>query len=373
MSLFDSVTDLAGHAGSQTAFRQRERLRQPVAIPVTAQEWDWHLRRFDDVSYNQTAVYTAGKWGAARVCQCIVMHGRDLLGGACVTTFVPPFLRQGLAYINFGPVWRRSDLPPAEERYRAVVTALYEEYALRRGHLLSIVPRASPDFSPLEYRALTRLGFRLRRPSLDPERYLVDLALDPDQQWNSLGQKWRYNLRKALASSLRVCECSGEQGYVTIAELHRQMVARKRFDNKDAVDLLTDMAERLAPEHGPRTFLVHHGDHPVAGAVIGCLGDTAYYLFGASSAEALPLRAGYALQWHVVTALRHSGQRWYDLGGSARDDGLRQFKLGLVGRRGVVHAMPGEFDRWSGQTGRLIAGGIYRLRAAMRLKRAFGL
>jgi len=67
----------------------------------------------------------------------------------------------------------------------------------------------------------------------------------------------------------------------------------------------------------------------------------AYYMFGATNDKALPVRAGYALQWAVLDKLRGT-TRWYDLGG-APEPGLRQFKNGFVGKAGVVVTLPGEF------------------------------
>ena len=107
-----------------------------------------------------------------------------------------------------------------------------------------------------------------------------------------------------------------------------------------------------------------HEGTPVAGAVVAVLGDTAYYVFGATSDEALPLKAGYALQWWIVNWLSDKKVRWYDLGGEAMEPGLRQFKKGLVGKSGVVLAMPGELDYWTHAVGQIVADGIYGFRAA---------
>jgi lipid II:glycine glycyltransferase (peptidoglycan interpeptide bridge formation enzyme) len=112
-----------------------------------------------------------------------------------------------------------------------------------------------------------------------------------------------------------------------------------------------------------------HEGVPVAGAVVAVCGDTAFYLFGASTDAALPLRAGYALHWWIVSWAADRGARWYDLGGEAMSEGLRQFKKGLVGKRGAVLTMRGEFDRWTSRRGRLVADCIYALRDLGRTTR----
>jgi lipid II:glycine glycyltransferase (peptidoglycan interpeptide bridge formation enzyme) len=121
---------------------------------------------------------------------------------------------------------------------------------------------------------------------------------------------------------------------------------------------------RLPGPMRPQVAMARHDGMPVAGAVIGLLGDTAYYVFGATSEAALPLKAGYALQWWIVNWLTGKGVHWYDLGGKAMDPGLRQFKKGLVGKCGAILPMQSEFDYWTDPLGRAVADGIYGIRAA---------
>lgn len=88
-------------------------------------------------------------------------------------------------------------------------------------------------------------------------------------------------------------------------------------------------------------FFVRHGADTVAGAAILTAGQTATYLYGATTDCALPLRAGYFLHWNIVRWLkRHTRARWYDLGGCDGFHGLHQFKKGLVGNAGVIAPMP---------------------------------
>ena len=104
--------------------------------------------------------------------------------------------------------------------------------------------------------------------------------------------------------------------------------------------------------------------------MIALCGDTAFYVFGASDEAALPLNAGYALQWWIVGWVATLGARWYDLGGEAGTPGLRQFKKGLVGNRGVVLDTCRELDRSLDGRARVAADAIYLLRDVQRAARA---
>src|SRR5262249_15452699 len=75
--------------------------------------------------------------------------------------------------------------------------------------------------------------------------------------------------------------------------------------------------------------------------LIFAAGDTAIYLYGATSDEALPLRAGYFMHWQIVCWLKaQTRARWYDLGGSDGFHGLHQFKKGMVGKAGAIVPLP---------------------------------
>jgi hypothetical protein len=236
--------------------------------------------------------------------------------------------------------------------------------------MLTVLPRPSPERNDIEARVLVGAGFRPRPPCVDPIRYLVDVSLDAEKQMASLGQKWRYNLRKALQAGVTVSLAEAEDGIGEFAAMHRTMVERKGFADVDAVEgRLAAMTESLPPALRPVIAFARKDGRIVAGAVVGRTGDVPVYLFGASRAEALELNAGYALQWWIVSWLREQGDRWYDLGGGAMEPRLEQFKRGFVGKAGRLHPMPREYDAWSGASGRFAGELVYRARDAQRLAR----
>ena len=234
-----------------------------------------------------------------------------------------------------------------------------------------MIPRANPEYYQIECGILAEFGFAMRQSFRDANRYLVDLSLDEAAQMQSFEQKWRYNLRQAMKNGIEARICESKHDLDTFYALHAAMVARKQFHAGDPVHLVTEMMARLPGSLRPQIALAYHEGRPVVGAVVARLGDTAFYVFGASDDTALPLKAGYALQWWIVRWLSGSGVRWYDLGSEAQEPGLRQFKKGFVGRRGAVVAMHGEYDRWTSLGGRLIADAIYGVRHVQRAIRTY--
>ncbi|HLY37426.1 MAG TPA: GNAT family N-acetyltransferase [Candidatus Binatia bacterium] len=328
--------------------------------------WDRLVAEFDDVTYEQSAAWVDGRWGARRSSALVLRDGDAAVAAARTILLDWPGLRRGVAYVKFGPLWRRRGATPEPDVYRAAVEALFREYCARRGYYLTIVPRPTPDHHAAECTLLSGLGFTIRRPMLDPNRYLVNVGLDPTVALQSLDQKWRYNLRQALRTGIECRVVEDASAIPTFTALHRRMVARKRFRDTDAVHVLPELAARLPAPMRPRVVLASHDGVSIAGAVVAACGDTAYYMYGATEDAALPLKAGYALHWWIVNWLPELGVRWYDLGGEAGEPGLRQFKKGLVGKHGAIVATPGELDRWSGVRARLAGDAIYAVRALQR-------
>lgn len=332
---------------------------------VAASEFDRIVAAAADGSYEQTSVYAEACWGA-RTQRCLIRRRGQVLAGAIVAILTAPMLRQGLAYVKFGPFWRLGSLPRTED-YAAAIHALARHYCTDRGHHLSILPRPNPDYTAEEIAVLKRSGFRANNDVVDKNRYLVNVAQNADDLKTSLAQKWRYNLRQSIKNGVTVEHAENEASISAFQSMHRQMVVRKRFHDADAIELLPDMLSRLPATLAPRIYTASKDGTPVAGAVVGCLGDTAYYVFGSSTGEALPLKAGFALQWRIAQDLVKEPQiRWYDLGGEAMSPGLRQFKHGLVGRSGAIVEMEGEFGFWRPGLGHLTAAAIYAIRDVQR-------
>ncbi|MBK1866167.1 lipid II:glycine glycyltransferase FemX [Aestuariivirga sp. YIM B02566] len=354
--LFDSATP--GSRLKDDAFR--------VEIDSIADhEWDRIASAFADIHHEQTACYAGLHW-KGRDSHLLLSRDGMPVAGARVALVKLPLIDRGLAYLRFGPFWRRRDQAADPEIYRAMIRALVEEYCGRRGHCLSVLARPHPDYHALEGGWLRDMGFAKRRDYEDPERYLVNTALDANAQSKSLAQKWRYNLRQAVANSLDIRLSEDPAEAQAFQALYAAMMERKEFSSTTPVHLTGQLIARLPENLKPKLFVAYHEKKLVVGATVGVFGDTAYYMFGASSAEALPLKAGYALHWHIVQWLNAQGIGWYDLGGASHEPGLRQFKKGFVGKAGKILAMEGEYDRWTSTLGRMSADIIFEARHLRR-------
>ena len=302
--------------------------------------WDAAVARFDGVCQEQLHAFAESRWPGVVEEPLLFQMGEQVVGG-CLVMVQPLPLRLGaMAVVKWAPMLADDDAPDALSRVSGMIDLLVAEYAVRRGMMLSVLPRASIAAEDPEYRLLLSRGFRRGASLLFPNRYLVDLRLADAEQRRSFSQKWRYHLGRSERAGLSF-ECVGAERFAEFAALYAQMSERKRFADHSAWETVPRLLAMPESALRPRLFLVSHFGRVVAGAIVFAAGKRAVYLYGATSAGALGLRAGYFLHWHVIRWLRdNTSARWYDLGGTDGFQGLHQFKKGMVGERGVIRPVP---------------------------------
>lgn len=309
-------------------------------VKVAPAAWDAAIAGFDDVCQEQLLVFAAARWPGVVQEPLLFMEGEQVVGGCLVMVQPLPLQLSAIAVAKWAPMLARSGRPDALLVYSRMIDLMVAEYAERRRMMLSVLPRASLGPRNEQYEHLIGRGFTPGATLLFPDRYIVNLRLSDEEQRRSFHQKWRYHLNKAEKAGLGF-ERAEPSRRAEFDALYRQMVDRKKFPDHSAYGTVPALLEIADPALRPELFFVRHQGEVVAGAVIFKAGDRAVYLYGATSAEALELRAGYFLHWHIIRWLRDNTQaRWYDLGGTDGFQGLHQFKKGMVGERGVIAPVP---------------------------------
>lgn len=305
--------------------------------------WDSLAAGFEDFCMEQSFAFAGSRWSKLRSVGLMLMEDGDPVAMALALIATLPVLGLGLAYVKFGPLWRKAGAPVDPRILFAALEALKQEFGVKRRLLVRIMPPADPGYEQEWKDTLVRANFSFHAALSDRERYLVDLALSEDEQLASLGAQWRANLKKA-SSELVIEEPDLKTGVPVFMELYRNMLARKKFDDHHGLEDLPAIAEQAGEKLGMRLFLARHQGEPVVGSIIIGAGERVFVPFSATSDKALVLRAGYALRWNTINRLRGTKARWLDLGGVEGDQGLRHYKLGNVGKRGRVVDIPGEYD-----------------------------
>lgn len=307
---------------------------------VAPEVWDRTIATFDEVCQEQLHTFARARWPNVRHEPVLFRRDGEIVGGTLMMIQPLPLRVSAIAVAKWAPMLANAEHPQRRDIHQEMVETLVDDYAVRRGMMLSILPRASLGAVNEEYEYLMARGFSRGSELGFPNRYIVDLRLSDDEQRRSFLQKWRYHLNKAEKAGLSFEHAPAER-LGEFDALYGQMLDRKKFSDHSAYETLPALMAMADERLRPELFFVRHGGEVIAGAVIFKAGERAVYLYGATTEGALPLRAGYFMQWNIVRWLRdNTPARWYDLGGTDGFQGLHQFKKGLVGDRGVIQPVP---------------------------------
>jgi peptidoglycan pentaglycine glycine transferase (the first glycine) len=271
-------------------------------------------------------------------------HAQRVAAGPACAQLLCRRLPGGLGTIAYVPKG-----PPADFRDEAALRVLLE--AIRsvaqwqRALCLKIEPNLEDD--PALAGRLRAMGFRPSPQEIQPRRTLVvDLDAEPGALLEQMKQKTRYNIRLAARKGVTV-RVGDEADLPQFYRLMELTAERDRFGIHSRA--YYEAAHHLfVPSGRGCLLLAEHEGQLLAGLVAFAFGDTACYMYGASSDEKRNLMATYLLQWEAILWAREQGCRIYDLWGvpdeeeetleagfETRSDGLwgvYRFKRGFGGR-----------------------------------------
>ncbi|MBF8260066.1 MAG: hypothetical protein HW377_2440, partial [Actinobacteria bacterium] len=259
-----------------------------------------------------------------------------------VTVMRIPIIGAGIAYVPWGPLWRRKGEATDAGDFREMVARLRAEYAVKRGLLLRIAPNVPLEGGDRFEAILDAEGYA--RTSIPGYRTLVlDLTRPADAIRKSLDQKWRNQLNRSEKNGLSVVEGTGDELYERFTGVYREMIGRKKFRSSVDVDVFAEVQRNLAEAQKMRIFICEFQGVAVAVAVGTCIGDTGIYLFGATNDEGKERKGSYLLQWRMIAWMKEAGCRRYDLGGidPEGNPGVYHFKNGISNAE-VRHIHPRE-------------------------------
>jgi peptidoglycan pentaglycine glycine transferase (the first glycine) len=246
-----------------------------------------------------------------------------------------------LAYVPKGPLADWKDASAVRELLAAIRPIARQEGAL----CLKIEPSLEDDAAHAE--RLRALGFHPSPQTIQPRRtLLVDLGAEPDEVLARMNQTTRRNIRLAGRKGVTV-RPGGEADLPAFYQLMKHTAERNGF-GIHTQDYYETAHRLFVPSGQGCLLLAEYESQLLAGLVAFAFGDTAIYMYGASSDEERNRMPTYLLQWEAMRWARARGCRVYDLWGvpdadaealeaefTERSDGLwgvYRFKRGFGGR-----------------------------------------
>ena len=316
-------------------------------------QWDAIIQAFDDADLCQTWSYGEARWGPRSLDHLVLWRDDQLIGAAQVAILRPPALKTGLAYIKWGPLWRRRGLDHDHGTLRLLVAELHRHYVTNLGLVLRLMPRAYGS-TALEIRPLLlQAGLSPAISSPAQQTVRVDLSLPLDALQARLRKSWRARLRKARSQGLNTRVTGGLEDFPVFERVYGEMRRQKRFVEVSDLPLYPTIQNGLPEPVQLRIVTCWQGDRPLSAHICSTIGDTAISLCGATTPKGRELGASYEMDWSTLAWLKERQFRWYDLGG-AGDPQVTEYKLGLSGRGpGIVDSV-GKWEAGSSGARRLL-------------------
>lgn len=300
---------------------------------VDKNTWSEILKDFSDASIYQTWAYDAVRYGEKSVSHLILKRDKQIVAATQVRIMKIPIIKAGVAYVRWGPLWKRYNTDNQLEDFHQIIKAMRKEYAERRGLFLWIIPNEIEQRSEIRT-IIESAGFKWT--GKDYRTLYLNLAQPLESIRNNMSKSWRKHLNKAESNALTVMEGAGMDLFDIVEQLFRETVTRKGFEPGINIDDYRALQESL-PEYMKMQIMVCKSEEkPIAGLIGSSLGEMGIELIAATGNEGMELGGSYILRWKMLEYLRNRGCNFYNLNSinPERNPGGYQFKSGFSGKNG---------------------------------------
>ena len=295
-------------------------------------EWNCILEKFVDSTIYQTYAYGSVRWSEKSIEHIVLKKQGDVIAAAQVIIKKMPLLNAGIAYIPWGPLWKKKNTEINTSSFELIIEAVKKEYALKKGLLVRIAPNIVESDSKSILDILTLEGF-VSDSSKRYRTFILNIEAPLNEIRKKLDQKWRNQLNRAEKNNLRVKEGYGDSEYKIFLDLQNEMQQRKKYVPGVDYFEFRRIQNELPNGKKMKIFICESDGKPVSVMIGSKIGDRGIYLLGATSDEGMKTKGSYLLQWKFIEWLKESGGKYYDLGGIDPDSnpGVYHFKAGLNG------------------------------------------
>ena len=221
---------------------------------------------------------------------------------------------------------------------------------------------------------LAQAGFRPSPQTIQPPTtIIIDINGDDSDIMQRMNQGTRRKIRKSRSGPVVYRE--GDRSDLPRFNCLMQQTGQRNAFGVHSAGYFEAVYDLFMPGDGA-LLLARHEDELLAAIMVFALGDTAWYLYGASARSQGNLYATYGIQWAAIKWAQQRGCRFYDLWGvpdydeAALEAGFKSRKDGLWGVYGFKRGWGGQVTRTLGTWDLAWNPLVYAAyRAALKLRR----
>jgi len=201
---------------------------------------------------------------------------------------------------------------------------------------------------------LKKCSFRRNETGLDFEgvqpNFIFRLDITPSEisLLQNMHSKWRYNIKLADRKGVKIKPAESKNDLRVFYSILEETASRDKFLIR-GYEYFEWIWDYMVEKGYAQIFMAEYQGQVISAALVMLLGDTAWYLYGASSNEYRNVMPNYLIQWEMICWARKQGCTLYDFRGVSGDldesnplYGLYRFKKGFNGQ---FTEFIGEWDR----------------------------
>ena len=212
---------------------------------VDKEKWDQICGDFSDANLYQHWSYATMRSGQSNITHLLLKQKNSVIAAVQGRIARIPFLKFGMVYVLWGPLWKRRDTAMNIEVFRQAIRAIRAEYVDRRRLAVRIVPNLrDADGEPFR-RILEEEAYGFQDRVKRRRTILMDIRPSVEQLYKGLHQKWRNRLNNARKQNLKLIEGEGD----SLFEAFRENLPRD-----DGSETVYRLRRALSVPCTPKTF-----------------------------------------------------------------------------------------------------------------------
>lgn len=314
---------------------------------LSLDRWEIYCSAFSAMNIYQAGLYgQLHSKGIFRSCSRVaVLDGMTVKALAQLRIKKIPFLKVGVAEVDWGPIWHNDQKGIEDEAIGVLLDTLKEEYCLKRKLDVRIRPRStmSSDEDARQEALFLSHGFRKNPKVRSYHTVVIDLNKSLETIRAEFHQKWRNQLNVAERAGLKHEFGTSIEHFDRFYAIYKKMWKTKKFPTGVRLPIIRELQKKLTQNEKFIITFVRDDKTDIGATVCSAMGDTMLYFLGATlPSQRNDSRPGYLLQWLHIQKAKELGMRWYDLGGYNDDNpDIARFKKRT---NGLQIVFPGQFE-----------------------------
>lgn len=285
--------------------------------PSLQKAWEDLVKTNPSSGYMQSFFWTKFKntlgWKTFKIG---IFEKKQLIGGAIIAKF--PFSPNiNILYIPEGPILSYENPKMAEKMFHNLMREI-DKIADLKGESLTSHLRIEPKLTKLP-----PFFIRFQKAPINQQplsTLIIDLSRPEGEILGQMKPKGRYNIKVAQRHGVKIFKSGLQSGLGEFLKIYNRTVKRQDFAGKDKgyferlVYALSDYPAQAG------FFFAKNMEKTLAAALILYWGDTATFLFGASTNLDRNLMSSYLLHWEIIKEAKELGLKWYDFYGISPEE-----------------------------------------------------